>query len=318
MLRKFNALALARGRTSWCQETGFVQTGPRISVYENFCFARALLQSKEVDSILQGRALIQRLEAFRTEEGFPSYLHEYPHVRDKTLLMRIAHLENPPPLAPISWNPCLGLPSGPLDQALQDGYEPEMTLSDFFMAAAYSVFPKRLEKSHPVHLELPLIQTFPALQAEGIPWQIQRGQGGHFRMAWGDLSRVHTLVSHGSGVTLAWEDSSLLIRFLEGTASFALYWDYTPDSSCFVNGKRATLFYLGDRLTLQWPQGASEWSFEPVEGEGRILGHLSRGNRPGNRAVSPEGVYPAYDWKLSLEGGFSGTLSAFFHFNLSS
>lgn len=62
-----------------------------IPIYENFCFALALFRQKTVESVLEGKELIERLLAFQTAEGnFPVCLHEYPRAREHHLALKIA------------------------------------------------------------------------------------------------------------------------------------------------------------------------------------------------------------------------------------
>ncbi|MGR3912520.1 MAG: hypothetical protein QRY71_04340 [Candidatus Rhabdochlamydia sp.] len=66
-----------------------------IPIYENFCFVLTLFRTKVASHILEGKAHLEKLFAFQTEEGFPLYLHEYPHAKStwlKEKLALIAHL----------------------------------------------------------------------------------------------------------------------------------------------------------------------------------------------------------------------------------
>ncbi len=83
-MHAFN-LALETGRNHQNSVTGFIHFHPTeensnatIPLLENFCFALALLRTKTQESMREGKLLLERLMAFRSEEGtFPVYLHEY-------------------------------------------------------------------------------------------------------------------------------------------------------------------------------------------------------------------------------------------------
>jgi hypothetical protein len=64
-----------------------------IPLYENFCFAIALYRQKTVESVLEGKALLERLLAFQTLDGnFPIFLHEFPRCYDRMQGLKIAPL----------------------------------------------------------------------------------------------------------------------------------------------------------------------------------------------------------------------------------
>jgi hypothetical protein len=82
-------LALKAGRKRQSEITRFVhhcyedpaRHAETIPVYENFCFALALLRSRTAENVLEAKALLEKLFAFRAGKEFPVYLHEYPHCR---------------------------------------------------------------------------------------------------------------------------------------------------------------------------------------------------------------------------------------------
>lgn len=91
-------LAVAAGRKRQSPRTGFVHFFPAdeaitdtISIFENFCFLMALFRQKTVESILEGKELLERLLAFQTQEGnFPLYLHDFPKCYDPWMALRVA------------------------------------------------------------------------------------------------------------------------------------------------------------------------------------------------------------------------------------
>jgi hypothetical protein len=64
----------------------------------------------------------------------------------------------------------------------------------------------------------------------------------------------------------------------------------------FINGKKATVFRLGDRIEILSKKNKLELKFSLLEGEGSFCGHLSQGNRP----FAQSAPFTAKDWKISL------------------
>ena len=89
--RRMVELALHSGRKRQSKQTGFVHycyesstSDPHdtIPLVENFCFALALFRSRLVESVQEGKRLLEKLLAFEIGGNFPLYLHEYPHCKD--------------------------------------------------------------------------------------------------------------------------------------------------------------------------------------------------------------------------------------------
>ncbi len=95
--RKPIELNLAAAKKRKSLQTGFVHhcyaslPGERedtIPVYENFCYALALLRSRLSDHVLEAKALLEKLIAFEVGGNFPIYLHEYPECKDRSLSLQ--------------------------------------------------------------------------------------------------------------------------------------------------------------------------------------------------------------------------------------
>lgn len=91
-------LAVMAGKRRQSDRTGFVHYHPSedgaidtIPLFENFCFALALFRQKTSESVLEGKALIERLLGFQAPDGnFPVFLHEFPKCWDHHLGLKIA------------------------------------------------------------------------------------------------------------------------------------------------------------------------------------------------------------------------------------
>ncbi|HSX11688.1 MAG TPA: hypothetical protein VLF94_08245 [Chlamydiales bacterium] len=84
-------LAVSAGRKRLSARTHFVHDEETIPLYENFCFAFALMRQKTAEAVTEGKELIDRLLAFQTPDGhFPTYLHDYPRAFDFQMGLKIA------------------------------------------------------------------------------------------------------------------------------------------------------------------------------------------------------------------------------------
>ncbi len=76
----------------------------------------------------------------------------------------------------------------------------------------------------------------------------------------------------------------------------ALFCDISSETELFVEGRKATAFRLGDRVTIQTPTRTIHLVFELTEGSGDFCGHIFRANRPSQICKG----YEAYDWQIGL------------------
>lgn len=89
----FFDLAVNAGQKRQSPRTGFVHFDDTIPIYENFCFAFALLRQKTAESVTAGKELIAKLLAFQTENGnFPIYLHDFPRCYDFNMSLKVASI----------------------------------------------------------------------------------------------------------------------------------------------------------------------------------------------------------------------------------
>lgn len=90
--KELNDLAIQEFKSIQSKETGFVHSfygkseAPHqaISVLDNFLFALALCRLKTIEGVQEGKALIEKLLAYQSADGFfPVYLHEFPFIFDR-------------------------------------------------------------------------------------------------------------------------------------------------------------------------------------------------------------------------------------------
>jgi hypothetical protein len=80
----------------------------------------------------------------------------------------------------------------------------------------------------------------------------------------------------------------------------AAFADASAETEIFINGKKASVFALGDNIEIRTTRLTATLSFELVEGTGDFCGHLSLSNRPLQKACKGERLYDAFDWKIFL------------------
>ncbi|MDN3507545.1 MAG: hypothetical protein P0S94_01335 [Simkaniaceae bacterium] len=211
--REYVRLAVERGRAFQSKATGLVHNGDRISVYENICFAKALIASKIVDNVLEGRKILERMEGFRKKDMYPYFLHEYPNCKNALRLE---------PNFDGIWCEDLGVR---LDGNRQEKGAPALTLFDFEMARRTGLYSKRLLKSHPAHLELALLEGDFA-KAQEIKPAFVKYENRYF---WGTADCIHS----------AYLDDE------------AIYFDAHKDVEICVNEQKASCFAPNDLVTVK-------------------------------------------------------------------
>ena len=296
-----------------------------IPIYENFCFALTLFRTKTADHVLEGKALLERLFAFQTEEGFPIYLHEYPvvksrkqgerlaviaqfllndfsHVLGADLRAKLGALIVPltpfQPKTPEDWAELMvrgGVTDNitfwdPIAHAYvgaqrHDQGEPAVTLLDLIMGELTGQYSQRALKSSPVHLLGSLI--YPMHLSISSPPKTWK------RKFWGDKNKTYSALLEASG-TIEEDGDTIVVDLPEKEVSDEMeicYW-VSREGEIKVNGVRATTFQPGDVIEVQSGNFAMVW-----KAEGNFWGHIHMGNRPGQ--ISPN-KYEAYDWKIAL------------------
>lgn len=134
-----------------------------------------------------------------------------------------------------------------------------------------------------------------------------------FRFVWGEAKRVHTLVCQGgncSTVVCQADENRVKLQIelgkaeeldeLEKQREVNFYLDFHPDMKIGIDGQSATVFELGQKVTIQSGSRLISLMFELTEGKGQFLGHLMRGNRPAQIGLKGNNRFNAYDWHLVL------------------
>lgn len=134
-----------------------------------------------------------------------------------------------------------------------------------------------------------------------------------FRLVWGDLTRVHTLVCQGSEILVNYqaEDPStidLIFTLPEGIdlenrdkqREVNFFLDLHPEAIIKVNSHAANTFEMGQTVTIESGKMKISIQFSILEGSGQFLGHLMRSNRPSQICAKGQQRFNAYDWHLAM------------------
>jgi hypothetical protein len=336
-------IALKAGRLRQSPVTGFVhhcyenidRRAETIPIYENFCFALALFRTKIAENVLEGKSLLEKLFAFKTLEGFPIYLHDYPHCKSRSLQQKLSIVakfllrdfsavlgdglrgkleEISLPIEKTEeWadflirsqltgeDPTPGL-QGWDSQALcfvgpqkQERGEPQVTLYDLIMGEWTGMYSKRATVDQPVHIQASLIYP-KAVTASEVAKKWSR-------LFWGENGRTHSALLDAKGNILE-EGDTLIIDLPEKEVhdeiEISYFIDRFPGAQFSVAGLKSTTFQLGETLRVQSAGKSFGLTFSLVSGEGRFWGHLHLGNRPGQIGCKDADKHEAFDWKIAL------------------
>lgn len=234
---------------------------------------------------------------------------------------------------------------GPSLQDEQYKEEPKCTLYDFALGHLFKTFNYRCFLVQPIQLQAALVHTNPnplipkqtpfvyESSVAGYNWVMQRKEAytisslqkkGHldphrekrfqpFRLLWGDLNKLHTLVCQGGNVSTVdflMQDEGMQLDVLVdgpvpedqrgGVHELAFFCDREEGLQVFVEEQKATTFKLGDKVTIETETLRIHLRFYMEKGQGRFFGHIMPGNRPSQVACYGKRRFEAYDWQISL------------------
>jgi len=231
------------------------------------------------------------------------------------------------------WSPHQMVYVGPCQNEWQREKEPVVNLLDYFLTDE-TKFPSRLKKPCLAHLHTALIVSTPPKQLESPSFfQDQKwcvfedsasvfhglqsykpvdptAQGFHlFRLMWKENDDLFSFVCQQKELRFSLQEASpqrLLMNFeyaakdKENPFDLIFFINRHPDLSITTRGKKATVFYQADGLTIQTKQQSFTLTFKIIEGEGNIMGHVMMSNRPAQTAISAENAFVAHDWQIGL------------------
>lgn len=428
-------MAIACGRKRLSPQTGYIhhcyhaldeEVHYPIPLIENFLFALALIRSKTMENMNEGKAMIERLLPFQTAEGnFPIYIHDFPVAKDRFLGVHLLpifywvlknfhtilgselkkNVENsaqrlldyclktqkeivPPAHLGIkiaaaakafgkpegeellknikkdpatwgcpaylgdflsalqmvypslktspwkdlwehidtTWHKGTGCFIGPSWKESQQGYEPQVTLYDFYTGALGDQFTLRLLLDQPVHLHAALIQSTEdrlvgnehtygcsLLSYDGKPLPTVEKWYHPLKIVWGTPKRAHTFVMQGGnaailqGIRKDHEIEFVIdlgpmvnVEDRESSREVSFYFDVSEGTQIRIDGEASNTFKLGQVVEVMYGGLSLNVQFDLLEGEGHFFGHLMRGNRLSQIALKGNQRFKAYDWTLFL------------------
>lgn len=253
-------------------------------------------------------------------DSFPADF-EVNHTRDWADLLIAMQMVNRGeevlPSAISYWDPRLHTYVGPAHSEFQNKSEPEITLFDLFMAISLDIPSKRLLTPQKIHLEAALVFPLKEIISDCnsivsmptfLPSSKCTSQGFHLiRLLWGNETHIHSLVCQEKELTFQTVEKN---RFVFGYKEelpnekegmeLNFFCDYHPDVQILINGKKGTVFHLGDEISIVTPSKTVILSFSIKEGEGKFIGHISRSNRPSQIALQGPKDFTSYDWRIGL------------------
>lgn len=205
------------------------------------------------------------------------------------------------------WHQELFLYIGPCLRRQQQGGEVEPSLFDLFLSEWQNRFSSR--DLHKVDLFGALIRPLsftPSFEKRIGPYiRFDQEAECPFFMAWKGEEITHTFVLakrhlrvEGNGEKLTLQYPEELPESDEKSFELNFFLNHHEDHAIFVNGKKATLFHLGDQVEIR-SRGVNIQLLFSAE-EGAFVGHIMRGNRPSQKSCKGENRFAAYDWRLLL------------------
>lgn len=213
------------------------------------------------------------------------------------------------------WHPELMAYSGPPLQEYQRKKEPELTLYDLFMAEHQRDTSQRFQGSHPIHLQAALVFPFkkplPLCSPKTLMFQTERrekwsAKGFHLiRYLWGNADTLYSLVCQ-EDLQLEQKGEDFLLTYpmeIPGEKErmeLPLYCTHRPDVHLSVEGRKETVFELGEPVEIQTPEKTVTLIFSLEKGEGQFMGHIKRGNRPAQIGSLGPQDFTSHDWLIGL------------------
>lgn len=196
----------------------------------------------------------------------------------------------------IPYNEALQVFLGPTE--IQEKGEPQPNVIEWLLAEGN--YSPRLAKDHSHQLLCaPLFPLSSSASSEARALLINRS----YRLLWKGTTLHSFALFHGSQMA----PDEVIFDLLEGVEmgrndlfEATAFVDISPETEIFVGEGKATLFKLGETVTVKTPQLTINLTFELISGEGDFCGHIFRANRPTQIACKGPLLYEAYDWQIGV------------------
>jgi hypothetical protein len=241
-------------------------------------------------------------------------------------------------LAPY-WHPYFHTYTGPLLEESYVENEPTLQLFDYFMSSAYRTYSDKLYKKNILQLQGTLIKSPPTtlefqettleglykdypytlINTSKVSWFFfndyssigDEPKGLHlFRCLFKSLEHLYSFVCHSKVKHLNSEFSknALTLDFtyfdvfpdeVKQQNELEFYMSLGEDLDVLVEGKKASLFRLGNALEFKTQEATLRCTFTSDSKDAQIVGHLLYGNRPSSLESNSVDA-KAYDQKIVL------------------
>ena len=330
---------LEYGRTLQSKTTSFIHVGDTIPTLYNLLFVYTLFQQKTVEDSQEAKRILDKIFGFLTpDKRLPRNLHEYPqgahdsHYADILFVLnKLKRYATIPQLASAHELPRAkqalldNTPFTPTDEwewkyALL--IDPKMTCPSWDRRYLRSIDGAKWEGTDPV-------PTF-------LDYVMQKRRGNDVAFADPDYLFIPLLLAVGTDVTytsdehlIQTKDRTKQLVDLPECSLFCVarkgeftkegnykslevhpndfdlteltcYFPVMDGNSLLVNGEKQTTFTLGDTLQLHSKTGVLVLSFTQIEGGGQWMGHIGRGDRPGQTVVSTKTDFVHFDYTITL------------------
>lgn len=269
------------------------------------------------------KGIEMKLRAFKKDVDFSSFKPTSAQEwADFLIAYQMVGKDNLAPLSDLmqDWDPTLLAYVGPQRFQKQYQEEPLLSLYDLFMGQLGGAYPKRVKKTHPIHLQAALVQPFvsslpPSVNQEELSYAFckQEEPQDPFTLLWKEGDHLHSLIcackkgtldvkKAESSAELTFDFSEELPKEGQEQIEFSLFCNLHNENTdsqnqILIEGKKATTFQLFDCVEILSNKMKIELRFVC---QGVVFGHLLRANRPSQEKVKAAPLFAVYDWQIAL------------------
>lgn len=222
----------------------------------------------------------------------------------------------------IPWHEGTNHFAGPPLHELFDRYAPRLTLLDYLIKPgpvkdhplllhASLLFPVELSFALPENKEgfsvvtkenffLTVLKQYAPGELHSKGFHLMRLVFGDHVLAFQETAFHWTSTLFEDRVEMVADYPAWVKKDKHGDMEYALYINHKPAVDILVHGKKATVFYLGDPLTITNGKESFTLILSLEKGDARLCGHISRGNRPAQISKEIDTEYEAFDWEIGL------------------
>jgi hypothetical protein len=210
------------------------------------------------------------------------------------------------------WCSALGVFTSGTVSHPQEGFLPKMTLFDLFMYLEQGFFSRSITPSYPLLLAASIVSVdeemkLPFSKEDAVVSYFIPQAKEPFGLMWKENGLIRSLAFACPKGECLYEKRGDVFRLHftysqeipdeDAQEEIAIFLDAQAQGELFVNESRSTTCKLSDEIVWRTNEKRVSFSIAIVEGEGKIMGHLLKGNRPSQVLKDP---FKAYDWKLGL------------------